>query len=182
MKKWKVQNAYAISFAIHAALMSLFLFQKAREERIEISFQSDSTSPVSSHSVSAGSLRFSSKSRVKTTNYSDPQQAPLLADAPSEIEKQQFESYVDQLRIRILAHQHYPLKARKQNMEGRVEMRIKIDSEGRLIEKNVIFPGKNIILESAALDAVEAASPFPRLPKGFLGDFRIPIEFHLKKE
>ena len=74
---------------------------------------------------------------------------------PGNSESNEFTTYLEGVRQKILAYQHYPLSARKQRMEGRVEVRITLSAEGRVLDKNVILPGKNTILENAALLAID---------------------------
>ncbi len=84
------------------------------------------------------------------------------------------------LHDRILAKQHYPVFARKHHLEGLIQVKLKLSSDGMILQKSVFSAGKSPVLEAAALEAVEAASPFPPLPRGNSGDFLVPVEFHLE--
>ena len=80
------------------------------------------------------------------------------------------------MRMKIESRKKYPAAAMKQQMQGRVAVRFTIASDGTISGLEVRQPSRYRLLDDAALEAVKAASPFPRPPaKLFNGPVRVEI-------
>ena len=83
--------------------------------------------------------------------------------------------YFDMVRMRIESNKEYPPAARARQVEGRVTVRFTIAPDGSVQAAEVVKSSKKGILDEAALNAVRASSPFPRLPRHlFSGE--LPLE------
>jgi len=86
------------------------------------------------------------------------------------------EDYFSMVRMKIESRKKYPAAAMKQQMQGRVAVRFTIASDGTISGLEVRQPSRYRLLDDAALEAVKAASPFPRPPaKLFNGPVRVEI-------
>lgn len=78
----------------------------------------------------------------------------------------------------------YPAIARRQGMEGRALVVVKIDRKGRLVTKPRISESTSYgPLDEAAVRLIEEHQPFPGVPAGYVGDtleFTVPISFRLE--
>jgi protein TonB len=84
-------------------------------------------------------------------------------------------SYLEMVRMKIERHKKYPQAARAKSIEGRVTIQFVITLEGAIRGLRVEKAAINDSLNTAALEAVERAAPFPQPPKRFFnGD--IPLE------
>lgn len=85
------------------------------------------------------------------------------------------DSYLEMVRMKIERHKKYPQAARAKSIEGRVTIQFVITPEGAIRGLRVEKAATNDSLNTAALEAVEKAAPFPQPPKRFFnGD--IPLE------
>jgi protein TonB len=83
--------------------------------------------------------------------------------------------YFDMVRLRIESNKEYPPAARARQVEGRVTVRFTIAPDGSVRTAEVVKSSKKGVLDEAALNAVRASSPFPRLPRHlFSGE--LPLE------
>lgn len=71
----------------------------------------------------------------------------------------------DYIKRKIQENKKYPYQARKENIEGIVEMQFSIDRCGLLKEVNVINSSGYKILDEEALATIKRASPYPEIPK-----------------
>ncbi len=90
--------------------------------------------------------------------------------------------YFDMVRIKIDSRKKYPESAKSRHIEGRVKVGFLITPDGQVSSIRIV---KNAILKSldtAALNAVKDAAPFPRPPEGLfkgLLNMEITIVFEL---
>jgi protein TonB len=90
--------------------------------------------------------------------------------------------YLRAFRQRVQEAQSYPLAARRQRLEGRVELDILIDQGGRVADARVATPSPHAILDEAALATVRGLVPIP-LPEHLSRRplrIRLPLEFRLR--
>jgi protein TonB len=86
------------------------------------------------------------------------------------------EDYFSMVRMKIESRKRYPPAAMKMQMHGRVSVRFSIEADGAVSGLQVIVPSRYQLLNEAALDAVKAASPFPRPPSRlFSGPVHVEI-------
>lgn len=71
--------------------------------------------------------------------------------------------YVNQVHSRINGKAVYPRVAKMRGDEGRVLYKISLTPQGDLMKYEIQSSG-NEVLDKAAVDAIKAAAPFPRLP------------------
>jgi protein TonB len=81
-----------------------------------------------------------------------------------------------EILARIRAVRQYPELARHREIEGRVTVSFLIDAEGRTYGAR-ITKSADPLLDRAALDAVERASPLPRLE----GPVEVELDFQLSE-
>lgn len=80
-------------------------------------------------------------------------------------------------------HKEYPMLAQRRGLEGRGSLRVRIDRDGRVIDRELVTSTGQGVLDQAALDMVRRASPFPAVPEGYAGtsfEFVAPIEYRLR--
>lgn len=71
--------------------------------------------------------------------------------------------YVNQVFSRINAKATYPRTAKLRGEEGRIVYKLKLSPSGELLGHEIKSSG-NQVLDDAAVAAIKAAAPFPRLP------------------
>ncbi|MDY6906519.1 MAG: energy transducer TonB [Thermodesulfobacteriota bacterium] len=86
------------------------------------------------------------------------------------------DDYFEMIRLKIESRKQYPDAARKQNHEGRVNVRFLITSDGMVSSLEIAKEARHELLNKAALEAVRSAAPFPRPPADmFDGPLRIEV-------
>ncbi len=84
-------------------------------------------------------------------------------------------SYLEMVRLKIEQHKLYPATARTRQIEGNVTIRFVITPDGNVRSVELVKPSRHMALDTAALNAVKDAAPFPKPPKHlFKGE--IPLE------
>lgn len=84
-------------------------------------------------------------------------------------------SYLEMVRLKIERHKSYPDTAKVRQIEGSVTIRFIITPEGGVRAVELVKPSRHLFLDTAALNAVKDAAPFPKPPKHlFKGE--IPLE------
>jgi protein TonB len=84
-------------------------------------------------------------------------------------------SYLEMVRLKIEQHKSYPDTAKVRQIEGSVTIRFVITPEGGVRAVQLVKPSRHMVLDTAALNAVKDAAPFPRPPRHlFKGE--IPLE------
>ena len=84
-------------------------------------------------------------------------------------------SYLEMVKLKIEQHKSYPHVAKVRQIEGSVTIRFVITPEGGVQEAQVVKTSRHEILDTAALNAVRAAAPFPKPPRRFFKG-KIPLE------
>lgn len=77
----------------------------------------------------------------------------------------------------ILANLRYPVLARRQGWQGKVEVAFAIDRHGRVDQLRILVSSGYNILDQQALAAVRKAAPFPAPP--VLAQLVMPVSFEL---
>ena len=84
-------------------------------------------------------------------------------------------SYLEMVRLKIEQQKLYPDTARVRQIEGSVTIRFVITPDGGVRAVELVKPSRHLFLDTAALNAVKDAAPFPKPPKHlFKGE--IPLE------
>jgi len=97
-----------------------------------------------------------------------------IADwSPGELETSS--SYLEMVRLKIERRKSYPDAARTRQIEGSVTIRFVITPEGGVRVVEIAKTSGHMVLDEAALRAVQDAAPFPKAPRRlFQGE--IPLE------
>ncbi|BFM19667.1 TonB family protein [Gilvimarinus japonicus] len=93
--------------------------------------------------------------------------------------------YFSNLVRKVQGEISYPRRAMQRGYQGSIRIAIKINRKGELLNATLIEETEHGVLNSEAMDAVEAAEPFPEVPAlipGQLHDFTIPITFQLQEQ
>ncbi len=91
-------------------------------------------------------------------------------------------SYLEMVRLMIEKHKRYPDIARIRQNEGRVTIRFVITLEGNVKAATVLKTSRHRVLDTAALQAVKDAAPFPKPPRRFFKaeiTLELPVVFEL---
>ena len=73
-------------------------------------------------------------------------------------------SYLDMVRLKIERRKRYPETAKSRYIEGRVTIRFVLLTDGGVRDVTVVRAARSKELNTAALDAVQRAAPFPKPP------------------
>ncbi len=80
-------------------------------------------------------------------------------------------------------HKIYPDEAYRNNQQGQVVLRLRINRRGFVIFKGIERSSGNALLDRAVLETVTRASPMPTVPSEYPGggqlEFLIPIQFRI---
>ena len=90
--------------------------------------------------------------------------------------------YLRELMLWLARHRVYPAEARKQKLEGVVQVRFSIDRDGHLLSASVHRSAGIELLDTAALDVLRRADPMPKFPKALERNrlsVTLPIDFSL---
>lgn len=102
--------------------------------------------------------------------------------APSVVSFGSARDYFEMVRLKIESRKKYPRAAMERQIEGRVVVRFVIERDGRVASVDIAQGSEHEILNRAALEAVRAASPFPRPPARFFSgpvSLEVAIVFEL---
>lgn len=113
-----------------------------------------------------------------------PDPAALAAKAAREKEQNRLNSeYAGVVRNKVLRNIDYPKRAIKDNIEGLVMARIKVDRNGEVMSAEIAQSADDL-LDAEALRAVRKAAPLPKIPDALEGssvELFIPIVFKLSQ-
>lgn len=107
--------------------------------------------------------RVRSRLQARQESQSDPLEAEYTA-------------YLESVKKAIVSFWTFPELAIRNRKEGRVEVEFTILQDGRLDTVRVVKTSEHASVDLAAIDAVKAAAPFPKIP-GQLGIKRLNVEF-----
>ncbi len=104
--------------------------------------------------------------------------------------QQNLNEYISSVMIKVFRSVKYPKRAIKREWEGQVEVLALVDSAGQLLNVSLENSSGRDILDEAAVEAVESASPFPSLTPVAKAEFLsetsdnsyfmlIPVKFQL---
>ncbi len=106
-----------------------------------------------------------------------PRPGPAGAAAPGEA-VDALRAYLAGVRARIEGAKRYPRWARRRGIQGEVAVRFRIGRGGELLGAEVTRSSGMDVLDRAAVEAVEAAAPFPPVPEG-AAEPPLPVEVRL---
>jgi protein TonB len=121
-----------------------------------------------------------SPSRAAASNSNGASGAGGAADARGSAA---ISSYQAQVLAHLTRHRVYPQEARERGVTGIARVQFTLARDGRVLLASLIGGSGERLLESAALDMVRRASPFPPFPAGVAQarmDFAAPIRFDLR--
>lgn len=95
--------------------------------------------------------------------------------------KQTLSRYIDDVRAIIVDNIEYPVWAKKLNQKGKVEIEIKVNKDGNVIDSKEIKLNRHDTLNQAVRDAIEAVQPLPPIPEELkLNNTRVLIKYNFK--
>jgi protein TonB len=121
-----------------------------------------------------------SPSRAAASNSSGNSGAGGAADAGGSAA---ISSYQAQVLAHLTRHRVYPPEARDRGITGIARVQFALSRDGRVLSASLVGGSGERVLDSAALDMVRRASPFPPFPAGVTQarmDFAAPIRFDLR--
>lgn len=88
---------------------------------------------------------------------------------------------LEKIRSRIEEAKFYPGWARRQGIEGTVELLFTLSADGRVQEVRILRSSGSSILDEAAVQVIRRAAPYP-IVEDWPGVIRVqlPITYHLK--
>lgn len=101
----------------------------------------------------------------------------------SEADKKTIATWQKKVVVHLHRHKRYPSAARRKRIEGKVIVKFSIDRDGRVMAHSVVDGSGAQILDDAALDILERASPLPIPPSQLAGnefEFTLPIHYQVK--
>lgn len=109
----------------------------------------------------------------------------LDADVPLDAERREPEASTRPIDLRVVdwlaRYRTYPLEARRARIEGVVQLRVTLMSDGRLVDARVEQSSGHLVLDRAALELLARASP---LPDEFASvgqvDLQLPIVYRMR--
>jgi len=85
-------------------------------------------------------------------------------------------SYLEMVKLKIERHKRYPAEAEERQIEGRATVEFVITLEGEIKDPVIVRSSGHTALDTAAIQAIESAAPFPRPPKSlFKGEIPLMI-------
>lgn len=107
-----------------------------------------------------------------------------LADSDSPGGKELLSRYEQLISLWIQKFKQYPDEARRQGMQGKTMVRIRIDRRGNIHYWELENSTGYALLDRAAIDMVKRANPVPAVPNNYPAgeqfDFLIPVNFRLE--
>ena len=94
------------------------------------------------------------------------------------------ESYLKEIRSRLIRFKRYPRAARRDGVVGEVTVRFTILADGSLQSPYLLVSSGDDRLDQAALRMLSRAQPFPPVPRGLGKDkleLSLPVEFSLSR-
>ncbi|MDO9575128.1 MAG: energy transducer TonB [bacterium] len=108
----------------------------------------------------------------------EPESQPedvIIKELPEELAEEKVEvidpareamlRYQDMIKQRIEAVRRYPSWAKRQGIEGIVNLRFTVLSNGLSQDIKIVRPSSSIILDKEAVATIERANPFPPIPE-----------------
>ncbi|MGB7182692.1 MAG: energy transducer TonB, partial [Burkholderiaceae bacterium] len=122
-----------------------------------------------------------------TTETAPPEPASAETTAPARSPAPLSATDRDLYRASLISHltaaKRYPQRAQRRRIQGEVIVRFVINSQGRILDKQIEQSSGADILDQAALSMIDRASPLPAPPAGYgTGpySFTIPVSFSLR--
>ncbi len=93
-------------------------------------------------------------------------------------------AYARALFAWLQRHHRYPYEARQQGLEGRVQLRVRLNRQGELLQVSVVEQEGDALFVEASRAMLRRAAPFPAPPDSIPGDaveFVVPITYRLTR-
>ncbi len=166
---------YVFSLILHSLLI-FFVISIA-----SLSLKPEVNSALKSSSIEGVSV-FTPKSLHSSVSQTVAKEEGIVPSASHSIEinENAEKSYILMLQTRIQSQSHYPLEARKRNLQGVIEVEFELNENGSIENITTKNTANMAILANSAQEAVIHAAPFERPPIGISHHFVIPIEFKIK--
>ncbi len=100
--------------------------------------------------------------KPKASTEPPPRPAPMPPPSASRQLVDIRNEYLSRLLAKIEKNKFYPTVARKRNLQGMIQVRFRLGCGGEV--EAVEIDGKHSLLRKAAMKAIEAAKPLPKIP------------------
>lgn len=116
---------------------------------------------------------------VKPVSSGAPPGATVAGPAAAEPDGQARTDYESVLLAHLRNYFFYPDQARARRLQGRVEVRLMLERDGRVLGAWVQTSSGEAVLDGAALELVRRAQPMPAIPRALPGrmDVYLPLEY-----
>jgi periplasmic protein TonB len=136
--------------------------------------------------VAAAKSEAEMKAKETPVTAAPPVQPAVEAPQPAaneakEKQKALYSAYASSIRKMVVKEIDYPKRAVKENIEGLVMIKVKVDRSGNLVGVDIVQPADDM-LDAAAERAAQKAAPFPKPSddlEGNIFETQIPIVFKL---
>jgi protein TonB len=92
------------------------------------------------------------------------------------------DEYLERVRRWLAKHKKYPAEARKRKQEGSVVVEFVLARDGAVLDAQIERSSGFPLIDEAALDMLQRASPVPPVPPAYRGErlrIAIPVRFSL---
>jgi protein TonB len=124
---------------------------------------------VGSASQNKGSAEMQESVNQPSTQQARQQEAGSEEAVSFEADGKVSANYLDLLKARIFFVWKYPDEAIQKGQQGKVSISFMLDSKGELVDIGILKSSGSYSLDSAAMAAIEQASPFGPLPRDISG-------------
>ena len=189
MRKWAGSLPLlplVLSVVLHASFLGGLILRGLAPATVP-----DAATPLGISLIGNHAGNHAQKARLTKLPTSTPPEAgrgfhPLAAsiDATREVNPTELAAYALEVRTRIGASLRYPLALRRRGVQGRVGLRLVLDSRGQVQTQEISEASGSKELDDLALEAARNAQPYPTpttdlTKKGKLV-LNLPVEFKLR--
>jgi len=183
-KKLEKVKTDSSKLVVAKALPNIDDENKTQEIDNTLTQKTSPSEPANSKSTSSArtnlGMKESSQASVEDSSI-ETQQATGGKATESKKQNANSASYIAQLQRRISqqAARTYPRKAKRKRQEGVVKVAFIIHSSGKITDIKVVTSSDYLLLDKAAIKAVQRVGKYNPLPEGINPNFEIPIRFSL---
>ncbi len=122
----------------------------------------DEKAEITENTESAENAKSEANAEPQSQAESGTAQEPVLSDS----QRKALANYKSYVLGRIASKKKYPYSARSQGLEGKVRVRLTINSDGKLIDTELLQECDHEVLNEACLTAIKKSAPFKKMPDG----------------
>lgn len=166
---WRAVVCFAVSALMHIlflilplAILALPTHRLPHENVVTVKL-------VGSASQNKGSTEMQESVNQPSAQQARQQEAGSEEAVSFEADGKVSANYLDLLKARIFFVWKYPDEAIQKGQQGKVSISFMLDSKGELVDIGILKSSGSYSLDSAAMAAIEQASPFGPLPRDISG-------------